>query len=661
VNQVSVGKKQRYALIGIILGIGAPAMWALLRTALFADAGGSFISHLFGDMTSNAEHMALYLYMGVGTACVMGGLGYFIGQASDELSTRAIQLNELNSQVASQKEIFERRYTTLDNNVKSFHQISSRIQTTISIQEVLDLCSEGLSEVLGYERVNILMLDDARKSLRFATITSSGTDDSTSSVLPLDQRIGIIYKCITERRYFLVDDIQTYPADYHIQPPFNGIAPLRSRSFILCPIISKGEAIGVFGVDNKISKRALDDSDADTVKLFASQAASAITRINLLKSIDKLTKELGNTFAGLLTNSEDYSRNVFNLKGFVDSLTENTAHIAGAAESVLSAVDDTSSAVGEISVATEQIARNLDALSETVEKSVSAMEEVNATIVNVERNTVISHQVSSQVKAQADRSAVVVEETISSLAEIQHSVELSYAGVKRLAANSSRIENIVEVINDITKRTNLLALNASIIAAQAGEYGKSFGVVADEIRNLSLQTGRSTGEITGIIEEIMTESKSADNNVSITKDLVQKGVEMGQETGIALKVILESSNQAMDMTDQIRIATKEQARSVQMVTRSIEDVSAMTSQIFSASKEQANATRSILRAINTIKEMTQEMAGATGRQVDDGTEIKHAVESVGRMVMDIFSDLEKRREESKVVVKELDIMKEIGN
>jgi methyl-accepting chemotaxis protein len=312
-------------------------------------------------------------------------------------------------------------------------------------------------------------------------------------------------------------------------------------------------------------------------------------------------------------------------------------------------------------VATEQIARNLDALSETVEKSVSAMEEVNATIVNVERNTVISHQVSSQVKAQADRSAVVVQETISSLAEIQHSVELSYAGVKRLAANSSRIENIVEVINDITKRTNLLALNASIIAAQAGEYGKSFGVVADEIRNLSLQTGQSTGEITGIIEEIMTESKSADNNVSITKDLVQKGVELGQETGIALKVILESSNQAMDMTDQIRIATKEQARSVQMVTRSIEDVSAMTSQIFSASKEQANASRSILRAINTIKEMTQEMAGATGRQVDDGTEIKHAVESVGRMVMDIFSDLEKRREDSKIVVRELDVMKEIGN
>jgi methyl-accepting chemotaxis protein len=361
-----------------------------------------------------------------------------------------------------------------------------------------------------------------------------------------------------------------------------------------------------------------------------------------------------------LKNRDGHSRNVITLKGFVDSLTENTAHIAGAAESVMTAVDDTSSSVGEISVAIEQVSRNLDALSETVDKSVSAMEEINATLFNVEKNTVVSHQVSSQVKAQADRSSAVVEETIASLAEIQNSVELSYAGIKRLAENSSRIEGIVGVINDITKRTNLLALNASIIAAQAGEYGKSFGVVADEIRNLSLQTGQSTGEITGIIEEIMTESRQAASNVTLTKDLVQKGVMLGKETGDSLKVILDSSNQAMDMTHQIRISTEEQTRSVQMVTKSIEDVSTMTSQIFAASKEQANATRNILRAVNTIKDMTQEMAGATGRQVDDGKEIKHAVESVGKMALGIFEDLEKRRNESAAVVTQLKMMKEFS-
>ncbi|HEX5773793.1 MAG TPA: methyl-accepting chemotaxis protein, partial [Geomobilimonas sp.] len=350
-------------------------------------------------------------------------------------------------------------------------------------------------------------------------------------------------------------------------------------------------------------------------------------------------------------------RNVQNLISAVTSLADTTAHIASASESVLSSVDETSSAVGEISVAIEQVSRNLDALSEAVDKSVSAMEEISATLKNVETTTAVSHQMASHVKSQADRGMLVVDETITALADIQASVDLSYSGIKRLSEKSSRIDSIVNVINDITKRTNLLALNASIIAAQAGEYGKSFGVVADEIRNLSLQTGQSTGEITGIIEEIMSESRTAAGSVSVTKELVQKGVILGRQTGDALRVILESSSRSMDMTEEIKVATEEQGRSVRLVTQSMEDVSTMTSQIFNASKEQANATKSIVRAIDSIKELTEEMVGATGRQVDDGTAIKVAVDEVGEMVIGLFDDLEKRRGESRAVVDELEMIK----
>ena len=323
-------------------------------------------------------------------------------------------------------------------------------------------------------------------------------------------------------------------------------------------------------------------------------------------------------------------------------------------------VDDTSAAVGEIWVAIEQVSRNLDSLSDTVAKSVSAMEQINSSLKNVEQNTVVSHGVSRQVKVEADKSKAVVGETIAALAEIQHSVDLSYNGIKKLSENSSRIDAIVNVINDITKRTNLLALNASIIAAQAGEYGKSFGVVADEIRNLSLQTGQSTGEITGIVEDIMNESRIAADNVASVRVLVEKGVHLGRETGEALEMILESSNRALDMTEQIKVATEEQAKGVQMVTMSIEDVSTMTSQIFKASKEQSGATKSIVRSVDTIKDMTHEMVQATGRQVEDGSEIKKAVAEVGSMVLAIFDDLEKRRDESGVVVQELEMMKEIS-
>ncbi len=660
-NESSAKTKNRkvlYSSLGFVLGISAPIAWVVIRIIFFPEAGLSFWGQVVADITRSKQNVALYVYMGVGTALVMSFLGYFIGKATDELHERAAELDALHHEVSSQKEIFENRYKVLDNNVKNFHQISHRMQKSLNVEEVLSLCAEGLHDILGYERVNILMADEKRTSLLFVASTGSEGFDPSGVTMPLDERSGVIYKCFAEQKLYHIDDISKYPATFQVQPPFNAIRPIRSRSFIMCPIVVKGESIGLFGIDNKKSHRALNDTDVDTVKLFADQASSSITKINLLLAIDTLTKELGNTFSGLLENRESYSRHVLSLQNSVESLSDNTSHIATASEKVMMSVDETSAAVGEISVAIDQVTRNLDSLSDTVGKSVSAMEQINSSLKNVEQNTVVSHGVSGQVKDAADKSRGVVEETISALAEIQHSVDLSYSGIKKLSENTSRIDAIVGVINDITKRTNLLALNASIIAAQAGEYGKSFGVVADEIRNLSLQTGQSTGEITGIVEDIMNESRIAAGNVASVRDLVEKGVMLGKETGDALREILESAHRAMEMTEKIKVATEEQSKGVNLVTMSIEDVSTMTSQIFRASKEQAGATRSIVRAVDTIKDMTHEMVQATGRQVEDGSEIKRSVSEVGTMVVGIFDDLENRRDESGAVVRELEQMKE---
>jgi methyl-accepting chemotaxis protein len=652
-----VSRSKLYAAIGFVLGISAPVGWAILRLLLFSEAGTPLISQIFSDITRNAQGFALYVYMGGGTACVLACLGYFIGKAADELHTKRAELAKLVDEVDSQKRLFENRYKVLDNNIKNFHKIGSKIQKAVRKEDVLALCVEGLHEVLGYERVNVLMADPERKLLSFTAHAGNESPVGPEVGLPLDQRSGVIFKSFREKQVYFIENITKYPADYLLQPPFNGIEALRSNTFILCPIVLNGESIGVFGLDNKKSHRALNDTDVDTIRLFADQAAAAFMRISLLASIDRLTLELGKTFSELLQKRENYSRNLYRLKSAADSLASGSVKIDSAAHGVMESVDGASVSAAEISIATDQITRNMDTLSDSVYKSVSAMEQITSSLRQVEKNTVLSHDLSSTVKEQAEQSSAVVRETVESLAEIQHSVELSYEGIQRLGANSSRIEGFVSVINDITKRTNLLALNASIIAAQAGEYGKSFGVVADEIRNLSLQTGLSTGEITGIIEEITTESRIAADNVKATKDLVKKGVKLGHQTGAALENILESSQNAMDMTQQIRQATEEQSTSVQMVTQSIEDVSSMTSQIFKASKEQALATKSVARALEEVKGMSHEMVSAAGRQTVDGEEIKGAVDSVTKMAESIFQGMELRQDESGQVVKQLEQMR----
>ena len=643
-----------YGLIGFILGISAPLGWMVVRLALFADPAASLASQVFSEMTQSAQGMALYIYMGGGTACVLAVLGYFIGRAADELHQRGEKLNLLVKEVDSQKKLFENRYKVLDNNIKNFHKIGSRIQKAVRKDDVLELCVEGLHEILGYERVNVLMADPERKHLYFAASAGNDAPVGPEVTIPLDKRSGVIYKSFQDKQVYFVEDITKSPADYLLQPPFNTIEPLRSTTFILCPIVLKGETIGVFGLDNKKSHRALNDTDVDTIRLFADQAAAAMMRISLLHSIDRLTLELGKTFSEMLKNRDNYSANLFRLKSAADSLASGALKIDGSAHGVMESVDGASVSAAEISVATDQITQNMDALSDSVYKAVSAMEQISSTLRQVEKNTGHSHGLSSRVKEHAQQGTDIVRETVDALAEIQRSVELSYEGIKRLSANSGRIEGFVSVINDITKRTNLLALNASIIAAQAGEYGKSFGVVADEIRNLSLQTGLSTGEITGIIEEIMTESRIAADNVTVTKDLVKKGVKLGEQTGASLASILESSQKALEMTQQIKHATEEQASSVQLVTRTIEDVSSMTMQIFKASKEQAQATKSVARALEDVKDLSHDMASAAGRQTSECNEIKGAVDSVTRMADAIFDGMEKRQEESGAVMKELE-------
>lgn len=647
-----------FSVGGFLFGVLAPVGWVAIRLIFFYNDKLGIVEQIFQDIVKDSEHFALYNYMGGGTAIVLSVLGYMIGKNGDELRERAAELNILHEEVGTQKEVFENRYKILDRNIKNFHQISSKIQKSLNIDEVLSLCAEGLHDVMGYERVNILMAEEGRQ-LRFVAAIGTEGFDTSEVVMPIDSSIGVIGKCFNERRVFLIDDMARYPEEYHLKPPHNNLTPLRSKSFILCPIVLKNSAVGVFGIDNKNSHRALNDSDVDTIMLFADQVASAITRINLLASIDTLTSEMESSFKFLLASRDQYSRNVGNLRDGVDSVADGTSIIASASEGVMASIDETSSAVNEISVAIEQVTRNLDHLSGVVHQSAAAMEEIYSTIGNVEQNAAISHEVSQQVKGRAEESRSVVTETINALDEIKLSVGLSFDAIQRLAENSTRIENIVSVINEITKRTNLLALNASIIAAQAGEYGKSFGVVADEIRNLSLQTGHSTGEITSIIEEIMSESKTAANNIGITKDLVHRGAELGHTTGESLKAIFDSSNCSLDMTRQIKQATQEQVTSVQLVARSMEEISSMTSQIFAASTDQAKATKSIARSIETIKDMTHEMVHSTSRQVDDGRLIRRNVESVSAMVTELFDNMEMRRAQSAEVVNELEQMKNL--
>ncbi|PLX85147.1 MAG: chemotaxis protein [Desulfuromonas sp.] len=659
-NEVSfggVGRSWLYALFGFFLGILAPSGWIVLRLILFWQPGETLWSQIFGDVVRSSENMLLYAYMGGGTALVLCVVGFLIGKGAEQIHQRARNLDELNQAIAQQKESYESRFIDLNNGIKNFHAINNHIQKSIDFREVLRLAANGLHEILGYDRVNILMVNLERNCLEFVASRGCGNDDVSGISIPLDGRAGALFKAVNENRLLLVEDIGRMPEDYHLQPPCDDVHQLRSKSFILCPIVVRDEVVGVFGVDNKVKRKELDDTDVDTVKLFADQVASTLTKINLLEAVETLTKELEHTFEELLRNREEHSRYDLSLKQATASTSDATNDIASAADVVREAVDVTRSSVGEISVSIEEVSQNLNQLSGFMENSISAMTEISNTIKEVEENGIRSHGMSEKVKQQAEEGSRAVGDAMAGLHGISEAVDGAVAAIGRLSEKGEEVDSVTSVINEITQKTNLLALNAAIIAAQAGEHGRSFAVVADEVRSLSQEAANSTGAIAQIIQEIQQYTRETVEHIDQTRQLVQGGLVLGQGMEASLHQILDSSVLAMERTHEIRKATQEVARSVESVSESIENLGDMSSQVTVATREQAQGTRSIVQSVEEVKNMADDMVHATEKQQRNTREIELAVTAVSEMTRKIFSEMEERQKGSREVLENLERLK----
>lgn len=654
----SLDRSVLYALAGFLLGVAAPIGWMIVRLFLFYEPHLSLWEQTIGHFVLDNQRLALFAYMGGGTAVVLGTFGYFIGRAAEQIHLRAARLNEMNLTVASQKEESERKYRELNSRITNFHTISARIQKTMDMEELITLTGHGLFEVIDFDRVNILQVDHEQGELRMLVSRGEKGVSNVSASLPLDSRAGVIYKTVVEQRHYLVDDIRLMPPDFKLKPPCDGISALRSNSFLVCPVVVNGIVEMVLAVDNKLTGRPLEDDDADTLKLFAAQLSSSIIRLRLFSAVGSLTKELERTFSQFLQYRQDYQILLKTLKRASSSTIKLVVDIANSADVVRDAVNSTQSASTQISASIDEVGSNINQLSEFMDKSISAMTEIAATIKEVDDNSVSSHQMTEQVLDQAEGGVASVQETLIGLDGITKGVIQAAKTIDQLSARGDEISTITTVITEIAQKTNLLALNAAIIAAQAGEQGRSFAVVAEEIRGLSQKTAFSSEAIAQLIRDMHNNTADVVTQVRNVESLVSQGVVLGGKTEKSLVQILSSSTSAKDMALNIRHATREVSRSAEFVTHSIEELGEMTDQVSTASREQAHGTHGIVRSIEDIREMADEMANVAIQQRQDSRDIETAVESVADMADQIFGEMDARSEQSRSVIKQLNQLKE---
>ncbi|MCA9003524.1 MAG: methyl-accepting chemotaxis protein, partial [Planctomycetes bacterium] len=211
-----------------------------------------------------------------------------------------------------------------------------------------------------------------------------------------------------------------------------------------------------------------------------------------------------------------------------------------------------------------------------VVQSASAVEEMTMTAGEVARNSTDAANLAQETAQTAKSGQEVMEQTVDGMQQVSQAVMQAASIITTLGHSSDQIGEIVRVIEDIADQTNLLALNAAIEAARAGEQGRGFAVVADEVRKLAERTTKATKEIGDMIRQIQQDTKTAVNSMEQGTHKVVSGVELANKTGEALAKIYSMVNSTAGMIQQIAQAAEEQSVATRQIASDLESVTQTT-------------------------------------------------------------------------------------
>lgn len=279
-----------------------------------------------------------------------------------------------------------------------------------------------------------------------------------------------------------------------------------------------------------------------------------------------------------------------------------TEDITGAiADSINYTIDELRSLVTEINKATDQVARASQQaqsisseLLEAAQKQSQEIQETSSQVLHMEQsinevsaNAAESAKVAQMSLAAAEKGATAVQNSITGMNEIREQIQETAKRIKRLGESSQEISEIVELISDITEQTNILALNAAIQAASAGEAGRGFTVVAEEVQRLAERSGDATKQIAAIVKSIQTDTHDAVAAMEQSTQGVVEGAKLSDAAGQALTEIGKVSQNLASLIDTISHATKEQAELAGKVARNMQDIQNITTQTTEGTRQTA--------------------------------------------------------------------------
>jgi methyl-accepting chemotaxis protein len=390
---------------------------------------------------------------------------------------------------------------------------------------------------------------------------------------------------------------------------------------------------------------------ADTREIKQNSEVEATTVVTVTASVEKISSSIqsvAESAESLSTSAEETSSAILEMNASNAEVARHTAELTGSVEEV-------TTSVMEMIAAIREVASHVETLSSAAEETSASAIQIEATVREVERAAKESAKLSLQVSREArDIGVTSIRETTNAVEKIRESV-ISYSSlIGRLGKRSEEIGKILGVIVDVTERTNLLALNASILAAQAGEHGKGFAVVAEEIKALADRTAGSAQDIAKLIATVQKETKEAVAAMTDSIMAVEEGVSRSQDAGAALDKILTSSGRSAETANMIERAMTEQSRGIKQVSEAVVNVKQMMNQIAAATQAQSKGTEMILSAAEGMRDIARQVKNAMTEQGRGGKQIAEAAENVTARASTIATGTKEQRQVSRQILESME-------